>query len=364
MITKDKGITLVALVITIIVLLILAGITIAMTLGENGILANAKKAKTDTEKAAENEDTELSKAKSRIDEELNGNSSGEETAQNYIIYNKDSDTGFDSSKFNAYDITPTYTEGKLTFSSNNGQNGYIVLKEKLNLENYSKAVVRGKRTNNQSDYKHFWVRIKDNNDPTDAYARLNNRVFANPNEEFELEVDIPRLVKEGYPCIGMCSGDIEIYSWELVTDGASSRKQPNSNTHYIFEEGLTGFNMLDFTPYDVTESLSNEKLTLSSNSGQNGYITSKEKIDFSNYNKMILTGKRTNNATEYKQVWLRVKSDSTTSNNNFVLSTDAVFPGQNEEFELELDLSEFNDEGYPSIMFCWGDLDIYSWRLE
>ncbi len=41
----EKGITLVALVVTIIVLIILAGIAISMTLGENGIFAKAKEAK-------------------------------------------------------------------------------------------------------------------------------------------------------------------------------------------------------------------------------------------------------------------------------------------------------------------------------
>ena len=42
---RQKGITLVALVITIIVLIILAGIAISMTIGENGIFAKAKEAK-------------------------------------------------------------------------------------------------------------------------------------------------------------------------------------------------------------------------------------------------------------------------------------------------------------------------------
>ena len=37
----NKGITLIALVITIIILLILAGISIAMITGENGILTKA-----------------------------------------------------------------------------------------------------------------------------------------------------------------------------------------------------------------------------------------------------------------------------------------------------------------------------------
>ena len=41
----EKGITLIALVITIIVLIILAGIAISMTIGDNGIFAKAKEAK-------------------------------------------------------------------------------------------------------------------------------------------------------------------------------------------------------------------------------------------------------------------------------------------------------------------------------
>lgn len=49
LIESKKGITLIALVITIIVLLILAGVSIAMLTGENGILTQAKEAKTKTE---------------------------------------------------------------------------------------------------------------------------------------------------------------------------------------------------------------------------------------------------------------------------------------------------------------------------
>ena len=42
---KENGITLIALVITIIVLLILAGVSIAMLTGDNGILTQAQNAK-------------------------------------------------------------------------------------------------------------------------------------------------------------------------------------------------------------------------------------------------------------------------------------------------------------------------------
>ncbi len=46
---NEKGITLVALVVTIIVLLILAGVSITMVAGDNGIATKAQKAKKETE---------------------------------------------------------------------------------------------------------------------------------------------------------------------------------------------------------------------------------------------------------------------------------------------------------------------------
>lgn len=49
------GITLIALIITIIVLLILAGVSIAMLTGQNGILTQAQNAKQATEGAAAKE---------------------------------------------------------------------------------------------------------------------------------------------------------------------------------------------------------------------------------------------------------------------------------------------------------------------
>ena len=52
---RNKGITLIALVITIIVLLILAAVSIATLTGENGILTRANEAKTETEEAKEDE---------------------------------------------------------------------------------------------------------------------------------------------------------------------------------------------------------------------------------------------------------------------------------------------------------------------
>ena len=55
----NKGITLIALVITIIVLLILAGVSIATLTGQNGILTQANTAKTHTEIGKEKEEISI-----------------------------------------------------------------------------------------------------------------------------------------------------------------------------------------------------------------------------------------------------------------------------------------------------------------
>ena len=62
----EKGITLIALVITIIVLLILAGVSIAMLTGENGILTQAQNAKNETEEAQEKEKIQLAVTASQL----------------------------------------------------------------------------------------------------------------------------------------------------------------------------------------------------------------------------------------------------------------------------------------------------------
>ena len=64
---NSKGITLIALVITIIVLLILAGIAISMLSGENGILNQMAKAREEQALAKLKEEAELVKDEAIIE---------------------------------------------------------------------------------------------------------------------------------------------------------------------------------------------------------------------------------------------------------------------------------------------------------
>lgn len=56
---KAKGITLIALVITIVIVLILAGISMSFVLGENGIITKAQEARDKTAEAKANEEKDF-----------------------------------------------------------------------------------------------------------------------------------------------------------------------------------------------------------------------------------------------------------------------------------------------------------------
>ena len=78
---KQKGITLIALVVTIIVLIILAGVSINMLVGENGIITQAQRAAQETEQAQKDEEAGLSSLETAIQEAL-GNVYNEEKGVN------------------------------------------------------------------------------------------------------------------------------------------------------------------------------------------------------------------------------------------------------------------------------------------
>lgn len=69
---NQKGITLVALVVTIIVLLILAGVSITMISGDDGIVQRASDASEKTKENSDKEMEDLDSAKEKIDQYANG----------------------------------------------------------------------------------------------------------------------------------------------------------------------------------------------------------------------------------------------------------------------------------------------------
>ena len=79
---KEKGVTLVALVVTIVVLLILAGVTINLVVGQNGLISRAKEAANATNKAGLKEKIDMALTDYEIERLTNSNITFKEYVEN------------------------------------------------------------------------------------------------------------------------------------------------------------------------------------------------------------------------------------------------------------------------------------------
>ena len=77
---KEKGITLIALVVTIVVLLILAGVSVNALFSDSGIIKKAQDAQNKMDKATENEQKEIGELTNWIDNQVNGTTGGNTTS--------------------------------------------------------------------------------------------------------------------------------------------------------------------------------------------------------------------------------------------------------------------------------------------
>ena len=109
---KIQGITLIALVVTVIVLLILAGVAINLTVGDNGLFKRAQNAADTWQMAELNEQKKMDKAADIIDEALNKNDIEQVTDEHPGILEQDEAdmniytiNSIEDLVFFAYDVT-------------------------------------------------------------------------------------------------------------------------------------------------------------------------------------------------------------------------------------------------------------------
>ena len=195
---ENKGITLVALVVTIIVLLILAGITIAMLTGENGIIRKAFEAKDATEYAQIEEEVALAWTETQT-EKLIQNLSSEETAKylENVLKQNDSNT------------TVEYREENGTYEVNY-KDYMFEIQEDGNISTNREEVVE--------DIKDAWEQIDDS---------LSNEEKADQLEEILKEQD-PDVTVEYNPDTGKIEIDYGDYEVELDPEtGEITIKEPS-----------------------------------------------------------------------------------------------------------------------------------------
>ena len=166
---KNQGITLIVLVITVIVLLILAGISIATLTGNNGILTRTQEAKNKTEEADDIEKIKLAVSEAQI-----GDNGYQEL--NYSNLQKAIDNEF---------------EGRNVVVSDNGDGSYII-----SLDNNSKmyyADSTGQTISHENmlaigtadELKAFRDDVNSGNTYEGKYVYLTNNILLDSSEEWE-----------------------------------------------------------------------------------------------------------------------------------------------------------------------------------
>ena len=131
---NERGITLIALVVTIVVLIILAGISISMLTGENGIITRAQESKIQTEIGKEKEYITLSVSAIRGDKIAKGDTS---EITNGELQNEINNYTNEATVTGSGTLIVTYESGR---SYEVEQDGSITQKEELTPEEAQKIV--------------------------------------------------------------------------------------------------------------------------------------------------------------------------------------------------------------------------------
>ena len=142
-IEKNRGITLIALVVTIIVLLILAGVSISMLTGQNGILNRASEAKEKTKLSQKQEKSDMTSLEDLINESVDGTSAEQVSDKNPGVLEQD------ASDSNVYIINSIEDLVFFAYDVGNNDNTYEGKTVKLGLSldfNSSKSYVDAFRT--------------------------------------------------------------------------------------------------------------------------------------------------------------------------------------------------------------------------
>ena len=231
---KQRGVTLIALVVSIIVLIILVGVSIAMLVGENGIIKQAQRAKEETEQAAKDEKIILAKTEDSINQYVEGIKPGEIV----IETKKDNYTDIEGNKAivpAGFVVSKIPEEQKIS----SGLVIYDIPQEELNSVNWTNKNEDGSY-NVQTEYNQFvWIPCtldgENGNIKYDRYTfSRENWVNSQTKGEYDIASNSYKIIRADAPTV---------YDYEEL-----SKIEENSiqiyNGYYIgrYEAGISSEN--------------------------------------------------------------------------------------------------------------------------
>ena len=258
---NNKGITLVALVVTIVVLLILAGVSINLVLGNNGIIAKAKDAETKSAEARENDLKGMNSLIEQMESTLNGSGNGGKTEPETVPYLPSDDFHYDTS---------TSIDTGLVIKDANG-NEYVWVVVPRTIAVY-KTTGLGKTTFTDADYtsiendlKEYTKTYRNGTDNSDTYAADDKNVgwFADETAYNNLKNS---MLKSVYENGGFYVGRYEA-GIETTGTNRTSNTEKSSDGKYTIEGMPTPVTKADAYPYTYVTRTQAQNLASKVNAG-------------------------------------------------------------------------------------------------
>ena len=260
---KNKGITLVALVVTIVVLLILAGVSINLVLGDNGIIAKAKEAQRKSAEASQNDLIGMNELAQQLEEKINGSTgNGGKTEPETVPYLPSDDFHYDTS---------TSIDTGLVIKDANGNEYVWVVVPKSLYNNVAYNSNNAKKPSSSTDYanieyclQQYTATYRDDTDFSDVYYADDKNVgwFADETAYNNLKNS---MLKSVYENGGFYVGRYEA-GIETTGTNRTSNTDKNSDGKYTMPS-TTPVTKADAYPYTWVTRTQAQNLASNVNSG-------------------------------------------------------------------------------------------------
>ena len=255
---NQRGITLVALVVTIVVLLILAGVSINLVLGNNGIIAKAKEAQRKSAEASQNDLIGMNELAQQLEEQINGSTgNGGKTEPETVPYLPSDDFHYDTS---------TSVDTGLVIKDASG-NEYVWVVVPRTTAVY-KTTGLGKTTFTDADYTSIEKDLKDYTSTYVTTSGYSDTWYAdNQNEGWLSETEYKTLknsmLKSVYENGGFYVGRYEAG----IIENRTSESATNSDGKYTIEGMPVPVTKADAYPYTYVTRTQAQNLASNVNSG-------------------------------------------------------------------------------------------------
>ena len=252
---NNNGITIVALVVTIVVLLILAGVSINLVLGNNGVISKAKEAETKSGEASENDLNGMNRLIDKMESLLGGDIEPET-----IPY-------LPSDDFH-YDTSTSVDTGLVIADTDENEYVWVVVPKSL-YNNTAYNSNNAKKPSSSTDYanieyclQQYTATYRNGTSYSDTYAADTANVgwFADATEYNNLKNSMLKSVYE--------KGGFYVGRYEAgIAENRTSNTDKNSDGKYTIEGMPLPVTKADAYPYTYVTRTQAKKLAESVNSG-------------------------------------------------------------------------------------------------